>query len=572
VTVLLTPTPRQLFLNPSTGLPYVGGLVFQYAAGTTTKIDTYTDSTGDTPNTNPIVLDALGEADIWLTPSIGYKFVFAPSTDTDPPTDPIWTVDNIFGSPLTGQVAPWAIATGSADAITATYSPPNTSLPDGLLLGFRASAPNLTTTPTFAPDGQAPYVIVQRGGAPVGANAIAAQNAECLVRFNKANSYWEFLNPNLTNTSTPQASIVSATTTDIGSTSSTNVLITGTTTITGLGSSASLTNPLYNVEFNGSLTLTYNASSLILPGSQNIITQNGDCGLFEYRGSGNWQCLQLLRANGQSLSMAGGTKSIASATTTNIGSTASNSVLITGTTTITGFGSSASLANPIYFLRFNGALTLTYNSSSLILPGAANITTAAGDTATAEYLGSGNWQVLSYNPANGYSVVGGVLQSGVASSPVSGVQIDFNAAVLACSVVKISFYNISLSNNNVVLGGKVRVAGSDISSGYNWVLNTTYTSSGPTGSSNTSDNSFHIAAAAASYSTSGFSYIELVLWPNAGGVGTAQFMGTLFQESAGNTMWVSGSMFVGSLGAAPTGITLLPSAGTIELAYKITGY
>ena len=54
---------------------------------------------------------------------------------------------------------------------------------------------------------------------------------------------------------------------------------------------------------------------------------------------------------------------------------------ITGTTTITSLAATAIPANPIYFLRFTGALTLT-NGASLILPGGANITTAAGDCAS----------------------------------------------------------------------------------------------------------------------------------------------------------------------------------------------
>lgn len=95
---------------------------------------------------------------------------------------------------------------------------------------------------------------------------------------------------------------------------------------------------------------------------------------------------------------------IASATTTDLGSKSSNILSITGTTTITGLGSSASTAFPLYFVRFTGALTLTHNATSLILPGAANITTATGDTATFKYEGSGNWRCMSYNKASGYAV------------------------------------------------------------------------------------------------------------------------------------------------------------------------
>ena len=95
---------------------------------------------------------------------------------------------------------------------------------------------------------------------------------------------------------------------------------------------------------------------------------------------------------------------LASATTTDLGTALSHTVNITGTTTITAFGSTASLQRPLYKLTFSGALLLTYNASSLILPGSANITTAAGDTCDALYLGSGNWQVINYARRNGQAL------------------------------------------------------------------------------------------------------------------------------------------------------------------------
>jgi hypothetical protein len=91
---------------------------------------------------------------------------------------------------------------------------------------------------------------------------------------------------------------------------------------------------------------------------------------------------------------------LASAGTTDIGAQASNNVRITGTTTITSFGTAAN--GVTRQLRFAAALTLTYNATSLILPGGANITTAAGDTATAVSLGSGNWVVTDFMPASGW--------------------------------------------------------------------------------------------------------------------------------------------------------------------------
>lgn len=86
-------------------------------------------------------------------------------------------------------------------------------------------------------------------------------------------------------------------------------------------------------------------------------------------------------------------QAVASATTCDIGAATKLRVEITGTTTITSFGTAA---NRIRFIRFSGALTLTHNGTSLILPGGANIVTAAGDTALATSDGSGNWRVHRY--------------------------------------------------------------------------------------------------------------------------------------------------------------------------------
>lgn len=100
----------------------------------------------------------------------------------------------------------------------------------------------------------------------------------------------------------------------------------------------------------------------------------------------------------------GGYTDVASATTTDIGAPGVASVRITGTTTITGFGTIAAATRRR--LRFAGALILTHNATSLILPTGSNITTAAGDTAVAISLGSGNWVVTDYQRANGRPVTG----------------------------------------------------------------------------------------------------------------------------------------------------------------------
>lgn len=94
---------------------------------------------------------------------------------------------------------------------------------------------------------------------------------------------------------------------------------------------------------------------------------------------------------------------IASAATTDIGAATGRFVHITGTTTITSLGTKT--AGVVRFVVFDGALTLTHNATSLILPGAANINTAAGDGAIFISEGAGNWRCIDYIRASGLPVV-----------------------------------------------------------------------------------------------------------------------------------------------------------------------
>ena len=117
MTAILTPVPVQRFVD-NLGLPLVGGKLFTYKAGTTTKQATFTDSSGGVSNTNPIILNFRGEAQVWLDPTLLYKFVLARASDTDPPTNPIWTVDNISNFGIGFNFDNFAIDTGTVNNIT----------------------------------------------------------------------------------------------------------------------------------------------------------------------------------------------------------------------------------------------------------------------------------------------------------------------------------------------------------------------------------------------------------------------------------------------------------------------
>lgn len=85
----LSPPPKLQFFGTD-GLPLVGGKLFTYAAGTTTPIATYTDNTQTNQNTNPVILDSNGQANVWLTDSITYKYVLKDADDVT-----LFTVDYV---------------------------------------------------------------------------------------------------------------------------------------------------------------------------------------------------------------------------------------------------------------------------------------------------------------------------------------------------------------------------------------------------------------------------------------------------------------------------------------------
>ena len=110
-------------------------------------------------------------------------------------------------------------------------------------------------------------------------------------------------------------------------------------------------------------------------------------------------------AHAWNVQIGGGVATIASASTVDLCSTPRNYLTISGTTTITSFGSTCP-AGVVKLVTFSGALILTYNATSLIIPGGNSVQpTSAGDQATLVSLGGGNWQVAGYTPVSGGALV-----------------------------------------------------------------------------------------------------------------------------------------------------------------------
>lgn len=77
--------------------------------------------------------------------------------------------------------------------------------------------------------------------------------------------------------------------------------------------------------------------------------------------------------------------------------------VVTGSTAVTGI--STAPAGREVLLRFSGALVLTHNGTSFILPGSQNYTTVAGDTWHFTSLGSGNWVCVGVSRAVGGALI-----------------------------------------------------------------------------------------------------------------------------------------------------------------------
>lgn len=138
---------------------------------------------------------------------------------------------------------------------------------------------------------------------------------------------------------------------------------------------------------------------------------------------------------------------IAAATTTDLSTATGNYVNITGSgATITGLGTLT--AGPYRFCVFAGANTLTNNATSLILPGGANITTAAGDFALFVSLGSGNWKCLVYQEA-----AGGTPGTLPVSEGGTGLTSGTSGGVLGFTASGTLASSVALTQNALVLGG-----------------------------------------------------------------------------------------------------------------------
>ncbi len=283
IAATLLPPGESTFLDAN-GNPLSSGTVTFYVPGTTTPKNTWQDAAGTILNTNPVVLNAAGRAIIYGSGE--YREIVKDSAGNT-----IWDQLTADTAPTTG-ISWGGTSGGSANAQTVVAS--GFSKTAGSKLLFIAGHTN-TGALTVNPNGDGAIDVLKPSpSGPInlsGGEVVSGTLVELDYDGNSFNI--------LTDAGSllgPSTDLASAATTNLCTIPSHTVNITGTVTITSFGTTGCNTDyPIYNIVFADTLTLTYDATALILPGTGTITTQAGDAAMALYLGSGHWKVLQYTR-------------------------------------------------------------------------------------------------------------------------------------------------------------------------------------------------------------------------------------------------------------------------------------
>jgi hypothetical protein len=135
-----------------------GGQLFSFAAGTSVPQPTYVDSTLTTQNSNPVILNGYGQANVWFDPTLVYKLVLEDASGNIQPGYPVDQINPYLTSAsLTATLGSYATI-ASLSAFVQTSALAAALAPYQLISGMAAFAPlsspaftNIPTAPTATP-------------------------------------------------------------------------------------------------------------------------------------------------------------------------------------------------------------------------------------------------------------------------------------------------------------------------------------------------------------------------------------------------------------------------------------
>lgn len=157
------------------GNPLYNGQIATFAAGTSTPLATYKDSTGISLNTNPIILNPRGEAAIWQLPNIATKYVVSDSLG-----NLIATIDNVVNSALITLYG--GVDTGIVNAYILNFAASFSAYADGIQITWIPANTNTGTSTINVNNLGVVNIVNPNGTALVAGEIVANQPAQILFK------------------------------------------------------------------------------------------------------------------------------------------------------------------------------------------------------------------------------------------------------------------------------------------------------------------------------------------------------------------------------------------------------
>lgn len=355
----------------SSGAPIVNGFIYIGTQGTdptivANQITIFSDRALTTVLANPQFTDSFGRSvnKIWIPGQYSIKVENANNVQMLQDLDAgeltgldLLGLDNVLGS----------------DTITAEGSPTITSLTDQALYSFKVTSTNTTTTVTLNIDSIGAKSIVRNVSQAIEIGQFVA-NDIVVVQYNSTNDDFTWFNENTrVFYGNEGADIVSASTVDLSAATGNTLSITGKENIDAFGTVSA--GAVFNMDFPGNADVTITSSSVASP--TNILcaaVHGGTTGDIAY-----------ITGHSGSVPSINGMHVITVVDTTNY--------TIPVNVTTGGTGGTSTLIPSI-----------TFNATSMLLPGDELLLLPPGSDAQAVSLGSGNWRVLNVQTGDGSPV------------------------------------------------------------------------------------------------------------------------------------------------------------------------